>query len=86
MNIDIKITHIDPKHECTGMTCFEAPEYIRKQINNYKRITGVITINQEPIPFSFNPYFMDGDIFTTNYKYRFIVKHLVPLYLYNTLT
>ncbi len=84
MHITINITHIN--ETCTGSICFEAPEHVIKQIAHYKRLTGIITINQEPVPFSFSPYFMDGDIFTNNDKYRFMIKHLIPLYVYNTLT
>lgn len=83
MNIEIILADITEK--CTGMTCFEAPEYVSKKINDCRAIKGIVVIDKENVKFSFNPYFMDGDIFTTNDAHRLIVKHLIPIYVYNNL-
>lgn len=80
MNIEIIIADITEK--CTGMTCFEAPEYIIKKIDDCTAIKGIIFIDSIPVKFSFSPYFMDGDIFTDNPEHRTLIKHLIPIYMY----
>jgi hypothetical protein len=35
------------------------------------------------VKFSFVPYFMDGDIYSTNDDHRMIVRYLIPIYVLN---
>lgn len=83
MNIEIIIAEIAEKS--TGMTCFEASKYIIDKINDCQTIRGVMIIDNIPVKFIFSPYFMDGDIFTTNQEHRLIVKYLIPIYVYNNI-
>lgn len=66
---------------CTGSTCFEASPSIKKDIQSYKSIQGVVIIDNIAVKFSFSPMGMDGDIFSTNNAHRTIVKNIVPLYV-----
>lgn len=82
----IEIFLVDSINEnCTGMTCFNANEYISNIISNQKEIQGVILINKEVVKFNFSPMGMDGDIFTDNDNYISIVKSLIPLYVLNNI-
>jgi len=77
----IEILTVDNINErCTGMTCFDAQEYIWKQIENRGHIYGIVIIDGETIKFSFSPYFRDGDIFSTNDNHRSIIRHLIPVW------
>lgn len=67
----------------TGMTCFEASPYVIKNIQYCKGIKGMVLIDGVAVKFSFVPYFMDGDIYSTNDDHRMIVRYLIPIYVLN---
>lgn len=67
----------------TGMTCFEASPYIINNIKDCKGIKGIVMIDGVAVKFSFVPYFMDGDIYSTNDDHRMIVRYLIPIYVLN---
>jgi hypothetical protein len=69
--------------QCSGMTCFHAPEHIAKAISRQKAFVGIVLINNEAVKFNFSCLGMDGDIFSDNEAHREIVKRIVPLYVYN---
>jgi hypothetical protein len=77
----------DINEKCSGSSCFDAVhKHQVKAINDCKRIQGVCIINNETYKFSFNPYFMDGDVFTTPNSikgtYYSMVKTIVVEYVY----
>lgn len=82
MKIEILLTD-NINEKCTGMSCFEANDYIKKAIVGERPIQGIVIIDGLPIKFSFSAMGMDGDIFTTNENHRILVKYLVPIYVYN---
>ena len=82
MKIEIILSNNINEH-CTGMTCFESPDYISKAIQAERLIQGIVIIDNEPVKFNFSPMSMDGDIFTDRSDHRTLVKYLVPLYVYN---
>lgn len=69
----------------TGMTCFEAPDYIRKGIANCKPIEGIVLIDGVAVKFAFSPAGMDGDIYSGNDNHRRFVKYIIPIYVYNVI-
>jgi hypothetical protein len=71
--------------KCTGMTCFEASKHVANAINDCNHIYGIVLIDDVAVKFSFSPYFMDGDIFTECLEHRVLIKHLIPLYVYNNI-
>lgn len=75
----------DIHEKCTGSTCFEASEHIRKTISTEKSFKGIILIDNTSVKFSFSPLGMDGDIFTDKTEHRLLVKYLLPIYVYNKL-
>lgn len=78
----------DINEKCNGSSCFDAVTFNQTEaIRDCKRVQGLCIINEETYKFSFNPYFMDGDVFTTsssikNRKYYAIVKTIVVEYVY----
>ena len=84
MNIEILLCE-RINEQCTNMTCFEASDYVKKSIVNEKSIQGVVIINNTPVKFNFSPMGMDGDIFTDVKGYRLIVKHMMPIYVFNNM-
>jgi hypothetical protein len=85
MKIEILILADRLTEKCTGMTCFETSNHVAKTINDCNHIYGIVIIDDTPVKFSFSPYFMDGDIFTSCAEHRTLIKHLIPLYVYNNL-
>lgn len=79
MKIEILVVD-DINEKCTGMTCFEAEEYIWDILEHHNTVKGIAIINDEAVKFSFSPYFRDGDIFSNNQAYRNIIKYLIPVY------
>jgi hypothetical protein len=87
MKIELILTD-SINEKTTGMSCFDAMfEHQKKAISNCRRIQGICIINDETYKFSFSPYFMDGDVFTTsssieNKKYYSMVKTIVVEFVY----
>lgn len=79
----IEILLVDSINEkCTGGTCFEAPNWLSKEISSHCfGIQGIVIIDGSVVKFSFSPTFMDGDIFTSNQEHRLMVKYLIPLWV-----
>lgn len=82
MKIEIFILE-DIQEKCTGMTCFEASKTVSEAIQKHSAIQGIIIIDCIACKFKFYPFSMDGDIFTDHDEHRHIIKHLIPLYVYN---
>jgi hypothetical protein len=70
---------------CTNMTCFDASDYVKKNIVHEKSIQGVVIIDNTTVKFNFSPMGIDGDIFTDIQEYRLIVKYLIPIYVFNNM-
>lgn len=83
MKIEVILSE-DINEVTTGMTCFEASPYVIKNIQDCKGIKGIVLIDNVAVKFSFVPYFMDGDIYSTNDDHRMIVRYLIPIYVLNT--
>ena len=86
MKIELILTD-SINEKCNGMSCFDSMfEHQRKAISDCKRVQGICIINEETYKFSFSPYFMDGDVFTTESsikrKYYSLVKTVVVEYVY----
>jgi hypothetical protein len=84
MKIEILICE-DINETCTGMTCFEASDYVIKAIAGQPTIKGIVIINNNAVKFSFSSMSMDGNIFTDKVEYRMIVKYIIPIYVFNTI-
>lgn len=84
MKIEILICE-NINETCTGMTCFEASDYICKSIAGQPTIKGVVLIDNNAVKFSFSSMSMDGNIFTDKIEHRMIVKYLIPIYVFNTI-
>ncbi len=82
MKIEVILSE-DINEVTTGMTCFEASPYVIKNIQYCKSIKGIVMIDNVAVKFSFVPYFMDGDIYSTNDDHRMIVRYLIPIYVLN---
>jgi hypothetical protein len=85
MKIEILTLKDRLTEKCTGMTCFEATTHVINTITFCDHICGIVLIDDVAVKFSFSPYFMDGDIFTECMEHRMLIKHLIPLYVYNNL-
>ena len=80
----IEILLLDNINEkCTGMTCFEAEDYIKKALRDLEGFSGIMIIDNTTVKFSFSCQGMDGDIFSNNDNHRRLVKYLIPIYAYN---
>jgi hypothetical protein len=84
MKIEILLlkNHEQLGEETRGQTCFEANDYIRKNITIPRSIYGVVIIDNIAVKFAFSCIAMDGDIFTDNHEHRTIIKHVVPVYVF----
>lgn len=67
------------------MTCFDASDYVKKNIVHEKSIQGVVIIDNTTVKFNFSPMGIDGDIFTDIQEYRLIVKYIIPIYVFNSM-
>lgn len=85
MKIEIYLTDTI-NEKCTGMTCFEAANYITDAIKSLGGIYGIVIIDGVAVKFYFSCLGTDGDIFTNNDNHRRIVKYIVPIYVYNNQT
>ena len=70
---------------CSGMTCFNASDYVSKKIVNQDGLCGIVIIDDVATKFSFSPTFNDGDIFTENEVHRMMIKNIIPIYVYSKL-
>lgn len=82
MKIEILLCN-DINEICTGMTCFEASDYVIKCIAGQPTIKGIVLIDNTAVKFSFSSMSMDGNIFTDKIEHRLIIKYLIPIYVFN---
>ena len=69
----------------SGATSFDSPKFFQKYAGHFcsKSFSGIVTVNGNPIKFSYSPYFDDGDIKSNDAYERFVVKQTVIAYVYS---
>ena len=90
MKRELKLTStlaIDKKYKSygSGVTSFDSPKFFQKYAGHFcsKSFSGVVTVNGNPIKFSYSPCFDDGDIKSADAYERFVVKQMVIAYVYS---
>ena len=69
----------------SGATSFDSPKFFQMYSEKFngKSFSGVVTVNGNPIKFSYSPCFDDGDIKSDDAYERFVVKQTVIAYIYS---
>ena len=69
----------------SGATSFDSPKFFQKYAGHFcsKSFSGIVTVNGNPIKFSYSPYSDDGDIKSNDAYERFAVKQMVIAYVYS---
>ena len=90
MKRELKLTStlaIDKKQKSygSGATSFDSPKFFQKYAGHFcsKSFSGIVTVNGNPIKFSYSPCFDDGDIKSNDAYERFVVKQTVIAYVYS---
>lgn len=64
-----------------GTSAFDVPNWAIGKIERLPNISGKVSVDDNEVKFSFNPYFHDGDLVSDNPKLRIMAKQVIIGYL-----